>query len=64
MRKGRWSLVMLRDFSKGRVSRPGQHTLVQGEWAELDNVRLDERGTAKKRGGTTAKTASALLQYD
>lgn len=64
MRKGSWKLVMLRDFSKGAVTRPGAHILSQGEWAELQNTRLDEKGSAKKRGGTTEKTANPLLRYE
>ena len=64
MRKGRWSLVMLRDFSRGLVSQTAPHMLKEGEWADLVNVRLDEDGSVKKRGGSTVKNSTVFLRYD
>ena len=64
MRRGPWQVVWLRDFSGGLNTRKGVHMLSANEWPELTNVRLDEDGAAKKRGGMTRKTSSVFTRYD
>lgn len=64
MRRGPWRMVWLRDFSGGLNTRKAPHALSANEWAELTNVRLDEAGAVKKRGGTTKKTANVLVRYE
>lgn len=64
MRRGDWELLWFRDFSGGLVSRPAPHQLKQGSWAELSNVRLEEDGSFKKRGGSTKLNSEKLLQFE
>lgn len=64
MRRGNWELLWLRDFSGGLVSQPEPHDLVQGQWHDLQNVRLDKSGGFKKRGGSTVKNTTIALRYD
>ena len=64
MRRGSWELLMLRDFSRGVVSKSAPHMLKQGEWANFINVRLEEDGSFKTRGGPTKKNTTIALRYD